>query len=613
MITFDLASLKTVKTAFASAALAFAEMIKVDGIVGSYTAVPSLQVAMTQHQSFLNGQTGSLHNVKKFIRNDVFWLGSMLDNHISAFGLQERMSAQSFSQMNSTVEFGDEFFKIRDANREQYSIDNLLYVTPVTAVEATTPLQALIGMFQGNDALPLNAAKQWTDAGNRLIGAMNSLREASQGLSSAAQGYSFDQARLAIDAVVNTGTIVGNNAVLMGTTMSEFPGVRIANLNALHAIQASTSLITEPVARISAEQGAVATFVSTQLQPSLELLKPPVANLGVPVVGHTGGGLLEVSSTSSASAPTTFHTPAGASMQTSPAATSHLGGQAQQAMQALPNASGATQLASAPATAVAPPSGAVPPAPSGGINSAATTPSAVNPAEIGIARPRGAGEGSRGIQAAPNGLRGSQPVNSPEGLHRGVGSGAGGVGNGRGGRATAGPRNGTGPVVPQLPRSAHNHLVSKSPLLGNGTDAVGGKSGPGHPQGATSPLGERAAKNGTHNGAPKSNQLGAHGTGATKGGVYGMGGAHSYGNAGKRDAARRPNATSTGKTSTGVKKTNSGGVFGRNESIVRRHASTAAGLTGNGKWAPQVNEYFRRQYLGTSARTVKAIIRQGRG
>ena len=40
-----------------------------------------------------------------------------------------------------------------------------------------------------------------------------------------------------------------------------------------------------------------------------------------------------------------------------------------------------------------------------------------------------------------------------------------------------------------------------------------------------------------------------------------------------------------------------------------RNAKTAAGIFGKGKWSPGINEYFKRQFLGTKKRTVKEVIR----
>lgn len=40
-----------------------------------------------------------------------------------------------------------------------------------------------------------------------------------------------------------------------------------------------------------------------------------------------------------------------------------------------------------------------------------------------------------------------------------------------------------------------------------------------------------------------------------------------------------------------------------------RNATAAAGIFGKGKWSPSVNEYFKRQFLGTKKRTVKEVIR----
>lgn len=44
-------------------------------------------------------------------------------------------------------------------------------------------------------------------------------------------------------------------------------------------------------------------------------------------------------------------------------------------------------------------------------------------------------------------------------------------------------------------------------------------------------------------------------------------------------------------------------------SVTSRNLKAAAGIFGKGKWAPEVNEYFKRQFMGQKKRTVNEVIR----
>ena len=253
MIKFDLSSISNVSNQLIGARSALNDIGRLSRNGMVFTTSPSLNSAFGQHMTFIAGQPGSVTQVTNGLRRDIEWLQEMFESHISAFSLQDKLSAGSFDQMNSYVEFDRSMFKIRQPNRDFKPINNLMYTQPVSVVEAATPLAALIAMFEGNDSAPIQAAQDWSAAGQRLVASMTALQSASSGLAASAEGYSFDMARSAIDDVVKTGNIVGSNAVLMGQSMMEFPGVRIANLNALYAIQASTAAIPDQAARIAAE------------------------------------------------------------------------------------------------------------------------------------------------------------------------------------------------------------------------------------------------------------------------------------------------------------------------------------------------------------------------
>ncbi len=350
----------------------------------TYTGVPSLKAAYTQHGTFWNGQSGSAKNVVDILTSNVNWLLEVFSNQMDGFDLQEYFSKQSFDQVNSQVSVADsnrrKFFI---PNRDSRSIDNLLYNTPVTVAEATMPLASLISAFQGDDSAPLAVADSWENAAKALKDSMDNLKSASTGLASSSEGYSFDTAREAIDDVHKTGLVVASNTTAMAGSVRQFPLVRSTNLQALETIQATTSLIADPAERLLAEQAAVANFVSSQLQPSLEMVRPPVSNLGVPIVGHSGGGTLDATTVSTASAQPTVTHINGHTNAVSPASATTHGEQA------------AAAATNAPKPTAAPAATHAAPAP-GGLHAPANTPAPVQPAAA-TAAPQAPGFAPGGI------------------------------------------------------------------------------------------------------------------------------------------------------------------------------------------------------------------------
>lgn len=585
MIRFDLQSMAQVKKQIVEGQSALQTLIQISSVNGTFVTAPSLQSSFSQHLSFFGGQPGAISHVVDGLRRDIEWLQEMFESHISAFSLQDKLSAGSFDQMNSYVEFDRSMFKIRQPNRDFKPINNLMYTHPVSVVEAATPLAALIAMFEGNDSAPIQAAQDWSAAGQRLVASMTALQSASSGLAASAEGYSFDMARSAIDDVVKTGNIVGSNAVLMGQSMMEFPGVRIANLNALYAIQASTAAIPDQAARIAAEQSAVATFASTQLQPSLELLRPPVQNLGIPVIGHTGGGVLDEATTSQSSGIAQIHTPQGGALEVSPANAQGLGERAQSAATGAPQPNPTVSPASANTTApqLAPQN--------------ATNVASQNLA-ISTGGPTGAVSTTRNSTAVnPSGMRGGAGAASHNATRSGNVAGTesvrGGVGQINNGSPTTSLTGGNGPVLSKMPQRLTGSDVGAH--AGSGTNqsrgAMGGQS-----------------------------QIGKNGVGAINGGMNSLNN-DGAGNAGSTNSTATGNAA--GKSGQGM----AGGLNGKNTvmgmgpgagqngkkmrigAVNSRNAKTAAGIFGKGKWSPGVNEYFKRQFLGTKKRTVKEVIR----
>ena len=380
MLKFDISSLRGVRKSLLEAKAALDDFHVQSRAGATYTGVPSLKAAYSQHGTFWSGQSGSAKNVVDILTSNVNWLLEVFSNQLEGFDLQEHFSKQSFDQVNSQVSVADnKMRKFFIPTRDSRSIDNLMYNTPVTVAEATMPLASLITAFQGDDSAPLAVADSWENAAKALKDSMDNLKSASTGLASSSEGYSFDTAREAIDDVHKTGLVVASNTTAMAGSVRQFPLVRSTNLQALETIQATTSLIADPAERLLAEQAAVANFVSSQLQPSLEMVRPPVSNLGVPIVGHSGGGALDATTVSAASAqPTVTHINGHTNAVSPASATAH----GEQAANAATNAPKPTAAPAAPAP--------------GGLHTPANTPAPVQPAAA-TAAPQAPGFAPGGI------------------------------------------------------------------------------------------------------------------------------------------------------------------------------------------------------------------------
>ena len=368
MIKFHISALHRVKQSLKQAGASLKLLRLQNSKLSSYTTVPSLSGAYTQHASFWDGQSGSATNVLDIMYSNVEWLQEVFANHIQDMSLQEYFSGESFDQIHSKkIVQANRDFRVFVPTRDSRPIDNLMYNTPVTVAEATMTLPALISAFQGDDSTPFAAANAWESAAKALKESMENLKSASSGLAGSAEGYSFDMAREAIDDVHKTGLTIAANTTAMAGSVRQFPVIRNSNLKALEAIQATTTLIPDPAERLLAEQAAITNFVSANLQPSLELVRPPVSNLGVPIVGHSGGGTLDATTVSAASAqPTVSHINGNTNAVAPASATAH-GNQAASAAAHAPKpapASAATQPAATP----------------GGLHAPAHTPAPVQPA-----------------------------------------------------------------------------------------------------------------------------------------------------------------------------------------------------------------------------------------
>lgn len=384
MIKFDIVGLHGVRKALSNAGNALLAFSDAVGGSASYTTAPSLGSAFVQHNTFWSGQSGSALAVLDILKSNVGWLQEVFSNQLEGFDLQEYFSKKSFDQVNSQVAVADNRMrKFFIPTRDSRTIDNLMYNTPVTVAEATMPLASLISAFQGDDSAPLAVADSWENAAKALKDSMDNLKSASTGLASSSEGYSFDTAREAIDDVHKTGLVVASNTTAMAGSVRQFPLVRSTNLQALETIQATTSLIADPAERLLAEQAAVANFVSSQLQPSLEMVRPPVSNLGVPIAGHSGGGTLDATTVSTASAQPTVTHINGHTNAVSPASATTHGEQA------------AAAATNAPKPTAAPAATHAAPAP-GGLHAPANTPAPVQPAAA-TAAPQAPGFAPGGI------------------------------------------------------------------------------------------------------------------------------------------------------------------------------------------------------------------------
>lgn len=635
MITFDLNSMRSVSQSLQGANNALFDLTRAARKVGVFTSAPAMASAFTQHKSFFSGQIGSAENAIVTLQSDIQWLQQMFSSHVQAFDLQDKLSAGSFSQMNSMIEVPMTHVSVPMPPRVFKPISNLLYTTPVAAAEATTPLEALISMFEGNDGAPMQMAMEWSMAAEDLLIAMESLTTAAATIDIAAHGFSFDVARDAIGDVITLGRTVGTNAMLMADSIAKFPAVRIANLSALRTIQANTATIQDPIEKQVAQQAAVANFVSSQLQPSLETLRPPVSNFGVPVVGHTGSGLLNTSTTSTGSQHTIFHTPQGGPLNVTNAVINNLESGASNAVADVPNPSGTVAPASAASTQVSNATQAANQVTGGNL---ASTPQSTAPNSLPAGNNTFTNPGALG---SPNAAT-TQPA--------GLGNAAapspvqGGVGPTSTGQPAGAGRAGSGPVVPRLPGMAQGTNAGTRTGLGasNGAQSItGGRLG-----GAGQGSGRlNAGLNGSFNGSPHSGSgragmgnagrfgsatphmqgVGAPGgTGSgsqygTKGGPGALKGAPTPGShlgagsgnnapgASRGDGmmAAGPGGTAGGRGGQGMAGTGARSAGHGNA----RNAKTRAGIFGKGQWAPGVSEYFKRQFLGSKKRTVREVIR----
>ncbi|AHI04294.1 hypothetical protein CFAL_06920 [Corynebacterium falsenii DSM 44353] len=507
---------------------------------------------------------------------NIGWVTTHLRQQTDCLDDQERDNQHSFDSINSDAPRCEDLSTMVADTRPQDTIHNFMYTDPVTAAEATMPLQALIAAFSTDDAAPLAISSDWAKASTQLSSIMDQLDAAGRQLSATTIGTSFDMAREAIDSVVRTGRIVAANAQIMSTTVAQFPTIRTANLAALHAIEASTATITDPAAKLAAEQSAVATFVSTQLQPSLELVRPPIMNLGVPIVGHTGGGVLTTSTVGQGSTVTPISQITGLTTTAASTATHAFG----QAADAAAGSAGRGNEAAVAASAAQPaPVASTPQAPS--VTGAAPTAPAASgglsqPAPSPVVSPQSAGGLMAPASAGGVGATGGGVASRP-----GVVTDGGGRASGQRSASSPAPkfggqgasRGGVGQRLPQLPQHARQAVMARE-VSRQMAQRVSTGTGPGL------------------------------GTGSGPGAGMSVGGGSAAGAVGPRGGFGRVSGT-TGFGTGGAGAAGFGAGAGGRAASRSGGGRAAAGF----KFGPEDRAYFTRLLMGKSAKTVRKIIR----
>ena len=586
-----------------------------------FTQVPSLNAAFTQHSTYWSGQPGDVLQAMQKYQDDLQWAMDLLDSLGFAIDQQDKSSAKvldKFDVAKHAAGVGSfECFQPRD--NEPFK--NLNYTAPVTVAEAGTELEVLIGMFTSSDAAPLASAERWSQAATRLEATAHTLHSISGDLARNNRGRAFDEVRNALEDFVKRGHNISANAALMAESASQFPVVRAANLTYLQGLLSTNSLAGTGPGVLAARKAAVATFVSTHLQPSLELLKPPVHNFGVPVVGHNGGGGVNITSFNTTGPAEAFQ---GINGNVAPATANNVQELGAQTADAVTDAGRGNAAANAPATGHASPAagehipasqqhvapaGANPAAPAGpGVAPAGTQLPAHTPAQTagvpggapsnatapGLALP---GTNQRGANGSPS-ARGAQPArpalpttgaNRPNAGHAPVPR-AGSAPHGTGGHSALRNAPGLGGAETTGERTdSRNHGYGTHATTGQGraprTTVVRPELPAAHPENLRNGAASRGLHGvgapGTPNGAP---HTGMHGTG------------HGY------PAAATPHADAQSNQ-------RGRGFYGGMAPGARGGANTGRQVKpGAGQWASSVSEYFKRQFLGAKPRTTKKVI-----
>lgn len=557
-------------------------------------------------------------------QDDLQWAMNLLDSLGFAIDQQDKSSAKvldKFDVAKHAAGVGSfECFQPRD--NEPFK--NLNYTAPVTVAEAGTELEVLIGMFTSSDAAPLASAERWSQAATRLEATAHTLHSISGDLARNNKGRAFDEVRNALEDFVKRGHNISANAALMAQSAGQFPVVRAANLAYLQGLLSTNALAGTGPGVVAARKAAVATFVSTYLQPSLELLKPPVHNFGVPVVGHNGGGGVNI---------TSFNTPGpaeafqGINGNVAPATANNVQELGAQTADAVTDAGRGNAAANAPAAGNT--------SPAAGEHIPASQ-QQVAPAGASPAAPAGPGVASAGAQLPANtpahtaGMPGGAPGNATTpGLAL-----PGANQRGAGGSANAG---GAQPARPALPTAGINRPNGQAPLPRGGSaphgtgahSALRNAPGLGGAEATGERTGSRNQGYGTHattgqGRAPRATvirpELPAAHPENLRNGAVGRG-LHGVGTPGTPNAAPHTgmHGTGHGYSTAATPHAEQAAAAQNNQRGRGFYGSMAPGARGGatkgrqvkpgaGQWSGSVSEYFKRQFLGAKPRTTKKVI-----
>ena len=594
---------------------------------GGYTKVPSLSGAFTQHASFWSGQPGDAITAITKLNDDLDWSGTMLGSVADALQLQEETTSKAFDNFDIAAnERGVGSFSCFQP-RDTEPFKNLNYLHPASIVEPLYSVKLMIALIQDSDAAPIAAAEKWRGTAAELRAVAEQLMATSSGLGARNKGRAFDEARNALEDFAQRSRTVSANAALMAESVSQFPLVRQKNLGELLRIEGMVEAANAgaPGSGVLVEGEEMARFVSTHLQPSLELLKPPVHNFGVPVVGHNGGGGVNITSFNTTGPAEAFQAING---NVAPATANNVQELGAQTADAVTDAGRGNAAANVPAAGNA--------SPEAGEHIPASQ-QQVAPAGASPAAPAGPGVAPAGTQLPANtpahtaGMPGGAPTNAtapglalPGANQRGTG------GNPSAGRAQ--------PARPALPTTGTNRSYGQAPLPRGGSaphgtgahSALRNASGLGGAEGTGERTGNRNQGYGTHattgqGRAPRATVIrpelpAAHPenlrNGAANRGLHGLG------------APGTPNTSAphTGMHGTGSGAANTGaphveqaaaaqnnqrgrGFYGGMAPGARGGANTRRQVKpGTGQWTSSVSEYFKRQFLGAKPRTTKKVI-----
>ena len=592
---------------------------------GGYTKVPSLSGAFTQHASFWSGQPGDAVTAITKLNDDLDWSGTMLGSVADALQHQEETTSKAFDNFDIAAhERGVGSFSCFQP-RDTEPFKNLNYLHPASIVEPLYSVKLMIALIQDSDAGPIAAAEKWRGTAAELRAVAEQLMATSSGLGANNKGRAFDEARNAIEDFAKRSRTVSANAALMGESAAQFPSVRQKNLEELVEIAAKVAAANaaSPGSGEILEAEEMARFVSTHLQPSLELLKPPVHNFGVPVVGHNGGGGVNITSFNTTGpaeafqaingnvAPATANNVQELGAQTADAVTDAGRGNAAANVPAAGNTSPAAgehipasqqQVAPAGASPAAPASPGVAPA---GAQLPAHTPShtagmpggaPANAAAPGLALP-GANQRGAGGSPSAGGAQPTRPALPTTGTNRPDGQAAlprgGSAPHGTGAHSALRNTPGLGGAEATGERtSSRNQGYGTHATTGQGRAPRANVVRPELPAAHPENLRNGAAGRGLHGvGAPGTNaapHTGMHGTG------------HGY----------STTATPHAEQAAAAQNTQRGrGFYGGMAPGTRGGATKARQVKpGAGQWSGSVSEYFKRQFLGAKPRTTKKVI-----